>query len=222
MSVRLPSSGLVLITGVSMACFVGLPALGWGSLGGLLSEPARAAALAVIAAAATASLFSGIHLGGCVRADAREQWRLAPLAVISLLIAVVPAYDDRREIATLGGTPTRWAGLALVVVGAIFRVGPMFVLGKRFTWPLAGQEPDRLRTTGFYRYVRHPSYLGALVGGVGWVLVFRSGLGLVLIALLIPAFLPMIPAEEVLLLAEFGEGYRAYQRRTWRLVPFVY
>jgi protein-S-isoprenylcysteine O-methyltransferase Ste14 len=196
--------------------------LGWGDLAGLFSDPARAGAFVILTVAATISLFSGINLGGCVRADARERWRLAPLVALSLLIAVVPAYDDRHEITTIDGTPTRWLGLVLMTIGATLRVGPMFVLGRRFTWPLASQESHRLMTTGFYRYVRHPSYLGAFLGGIGWVLVFRSGLGLGLIALLIPAFLPMVLAEETLLVAEFGEAYEAYRRKTWRLVPFVY
>ena len=222
MSDRWPSLGLVLITGFSLVCFVALPALGWGDLPGLYSDPARAGAFAVLAAAATISLFSGINLGGCIRADARQRWRLVPLVAISLLIAVVPAHDDRHEIATVDGHATRWLGLALMSLGALLRVGPMFVLGRRFTWPLASQEAHRLMTTGFYRHVRHPSYLGALLGGIGWVLVFRSGLGLGLIALLIPAFLPMVLAEEALLAAEFGEEYERYRQKTWRLVPFVY
>jgi protein-S-isoprenylcysteine O-methyltransferase Ste14 len=41
-------------------------------------------------------------------------------------------------------------------------------------------------------------------------------------ALLVPAFLPVVLAEEALLEAEFGDEYRAYRRRTWRLVPFLY
>ena len=135
------------------------------------------------------------------RADARDRWILAPLVVVSLGIAVVPALDDRRDLATLDGDATRYLGLVLMIVGSVLRVGPMFVLGRRFTWPLASQEPHPLITSGFYRFVRHPSYLGAFLGGIGWVLVFRSGLGLILMAMLLPAFLPVVRAEEALLMA---------------------
>ena len=109
-----------------------------------------------------------------------------------------------------------------MVVGAVFRVGPMFVLGPRFTWPLASQQKHDLISSGFYRFVRHPSYAGAFIGGIGWVLVFRSGLGLMLMASLLPAFLPVVWSEEELLMEEFGDDYQAYRKRTWRLVPFVY
>jgi protein-S-isoprenylcysteine O-methyltransferase Ste14 len=219
---RVSSFGVLLVTGISVALFFGLSALGWGSVGGLLGHPARAGALLIVAISAAASLFTGIHLGGCVRADARERWVLVPLTLISLGIAVLPAYDDRRDLLTIDGDATRYVGLVLLTIGAWLRVGPMFVLGRRFTWPLASQEESRLMTTGFYRFVRHPSYLGAFVGGIGWVLAFRSGLGLILILLLLPAFLHVVRAEEALLMEEFGEDYAAYRRRTWRVIPFVY
>jgi protein-S-isoprenylcysteine O-methyltransferase Ste14 len=219
---RRPTAGLLLVTAVSDILFFGLSILGWGGLDALFSHPARAVAFGVIALASVVALFSGINLGGCVRADARDRWMLAPLVVISLGIAFVPAFDDRRDLATIDGDETRHLGLALMVVGCVLRVGPMFVLGRRFTWPLASQEKHALITGGFYRLVRHPSYLGAFLGGIGWVLVFRSGLGLILMAMMLPAFLHVVRAEEGLLMAEFGEEYEAYRRRTWRLVPFLY
>ena len=61
----------------------------------------------MVGLAAVASLFTGINLGGCVRADAQDRWMLAPLVALSLLIAVVPAYDDRHDLATIDGEPTR-------------------------------------------------------------------------------------------------------------------
>ena len=220
---RRPTPALLAVTAGSVVAFFGLAAIPWGSFRLLWSNPWRGGALALIGLAAAASLFSGIHLGGCVRADARDRWRLAPLAGLSLALAVGPGYDDRLGWLPIGGGDlVRGLGLGMTLAGSVLRVGPMFVLGRRFTWPLASQPSHRLETTGFYRYVRHPSYIGAFLGGIGWALVFRSGLGLILMALLLPAFLPVAIAEETLLEAEFGEVYRDYRRKTWRLIPFVY
>ena len=130
MVARLPSPGLLLVSAISMVFFVILPCLGWGSVGGLFADPARAGAFVVIGLACVASLFTGINLGGCVRADAKDRWLLVPLGLISLGIAVVPAYDDHHDLATIDGDATRYLGLILLVVGAVLRVGPMFVLGR--------------------------------------------------------------------------------------------
>src|SRR5271154_4452040 len=100
---RLPSPGLLLVTAISLVVFASLPCLGWGSLAGLFAHPVRVGAFLVIGVAAAASLFTGINLGGCVRADAKDRWMLAPLVLISLGIAVVPAYDDRHDLLTIDG-----------------------------------------------------------------------------------------------------------------------
>ena len=187
----------------------------------LFAHPARAAACVYIVLLSVVALFSGINLA--VRTPERPR-RQAPCRRHPPQPGggrTARVYD-RRGIATIDGDAVRYLGLILLIVGGGLRVGPMFVLGRRFTYPLATQEPHPLMTTGFYRFIRHPSYLGGLLGMVGWVLVFRSGVGLVLGLLLIPVFIGVIRAEEELLRAEFGEQYAAYQRRTWRLIPFVY
>lgn len=97
----------------------------------------------------------------------------------------------------------------------------MFVLGHRFSAFVAIQERHELVTDGPYRHLRHPSYLGALLGSVGWALVCRSVVGLLLSVLVWGALLVRIDAEEALLASEFGAPYQAYRARTWRLIPWV-
>ncbi len=43
-----------------------------------------------------------------------------------------------------------------------------------------------LVTGGVYRVIRHPSYLGLLLGLFGWDLVFRSAIGILVSLLLLP------------------------------------
>jgi protein-S-isoprenylcysteine O-methyltransferase Ste14 len=70
--------------------------------------------------------------------------------------------------------------------------------------------------------VRHPSYLGLLVNSLGWALAFRSGVGVLLAALLIPPLIARIHAEERLLRSQFGGEYVVYWRCTSRLMPGLY
>ncbi len=220
--VRVPDGSILALTVGSTVAFLGLAAVGWGGWGPLVADPARAWACGVVSAAALASLFTGINLGGCVRADSRGWWVLFPVAGLVLASAWLASYADRRDLGTIGGEPVRHAGLLLLAIGGVLRVGPMFLLGPRFTWPVAAQSGHRLLTSGLYRRIRHPSYAGGLLGMAGWSLVFRSGVGLGLTLLVVPAVVSVIRAEEALLIIEHGESYADYRRRTWRLVPFLY
>jgi hypothetical protein len=51
---------------------------------------------------------------------------------------------------------------------------------------MAIQPGHALVTTGLYGVVRHPSYLGLLVNSLGWAFAFRSVVGVLLTALLVP------------------------------------
>ena len=77
-------------------------------------------------------------------------------------------------------------------------------------------------TNGPYRIIRHPSYAGLLVNSLGWALVFRSGVGLVLTLLIVPPLIARMRAEEALLRSQFGGEYDAYCARTSRLLPGIY
>ena len=87
---------------------------------------------------------------------------------------------------------------------------------------MAIQPGHELVMSGVYRVIRHPSYLGLVVNSLGWALAFRSGVGVVLTALLIPPLLARIHAEERLLRTQFGGEYDTYCRRTSRLIPGLY
>ena len=110
----------------------------------------------------------------------------------------------------------------LFAAGGALRIWPVFVLGRRFSGLVAIQTGHTLVTGGLYAVIRHPSYLGLLVNSLGWALAFRSSVGVLLTALLIPALVARIRAEERLLRTHFGGEYDAYCRRTSRLLPGLY
>jgi protein-S-isoprenylcysteine O-methyltransferase Ste14 len=139
-----------------------------------------------------------------------------------VLAAFLPALTDRKEFWTLDGDAIRWLGVVLFAAGGALRLWPVVVLGNRFSGLVAIQPGHTLVTSGVYGVIRHPSYLGLLVNTLGWVLAFRSGVGLVITALIIPPLLARIRAEERLLRAQFGAEYDAYRARTSRLIPGLY
>jgi protein-S-isoprenylcysteine O-methyltransferase Ste14 len=57
---------------------------------------------------------------------------------------------------------------------------------------------------------------------MGWALVFRAGVGVLLAALMLVPLVARMNAEERLLREHFGSEYDAYYARTKRLIPGVY
>ena len=168
------------------------------------------------------ALFTSGNLSSGEREDRSNRWVIAAFTVIGLLAAYLPAYTDRKEVWTLDGDAVRWLGVVLFAAGGALRLWPVFVLGRRFSGLVAIQPGHKLVTTGIYSVIRQPSYLGLLVSSLGWALVFRSGVGVLLAALLIPPLIARINAEEALLNSEFGDEYDAYRARTSRLIPGIY
>ncbi|MGA9274519.1 MAG: isoprenylcysteine carboxylmethyltransferase family protein, partial [Candidatus Cybelea sp.] len=104
----------------------------------------------------------------------------------------------------------------------ILRIAPVFILGNRFSGLVAIQPEHTLVTAGIYGVIRHPSYLGLLLSAFGWALAFRSGLGVLLAAILIPIIVVRMNSEEQLLASQFGAEYADYRACTSRLIPGVY
>jgi len=78
-------------------------------------------------------------------------------------------------------------------------------------------------THGPYRVLRHPGYAASCLVWVGATLAFGWWPAAVVVgALLLLAYGWRIRAEEALLQTTFGQAYRDYAARTWRLVPGVY
>jgi protein-S-isoprenylcysteine O-methyltransferase Ste14 len=217
---RMPDIRITLLLVPSTLLIFAFPCWAWGDVRGLLAHPARAGTLLVAAAGSLAFLFSGIDFTSLKWEDRRTRIVLPALIAITVPLLFLPAYADRRNISVFDGDTVRYLGLVVYVVGCVLRIGPMFTLKKRFRAPWTTQDQHNLITTGFYRYIRHPSYLGAILALLGWFLVFRCWIGFVAGLLLTPLAIPAIRKEEKMLADEFGEEYEAYRRRTWML-PFV-
>ncbi len=212
---------LVLIV-VGTAAYLGLAILGGGGFAAFFSHPALVALTVALAGLVGAAFCAGGNLSAGVREDRGNRWVIAAFAVIGLAAGYVPAYTDRVGFWVIDGAAVRWAGVALFVAGGVLRLWPVWVLGDRFSGLVAIQPGHELVTSGIYRVIRNPSYLGLIVNMLGWSLAFRAGAGVVLTAILMVPLIVRIHAEERLLRAEFGSEYEAYCRRSSRLIPGLY
>ncbi len=210
---------LALINIVASLVYLGLAIAGSGGFAAFFSVKALLVLAITFLVLSGLGLFSSGNLSPGEREDRSNRWVLAVFMLLGLLAAYLPSYTDRKEFWTIDGDAVRWLGVALFAAGGALRIWPVFVLGRRFSGLVAIQPGHTLVTNGVYGVIRHPSYLGLLVNSLGWGLAFRSVVGVLLTALMIPVLFARIRAEEALLRDFFGAEYEAYCARTPRLIP---
>lgn len=161
--------------------------------------------------------------GGGARSEDRGSLRrlwvviLVAIAVAFVAAGALPAAHSRVLLRL------RPAGVGLFAGGLLLRWYAIVHLGRFFTVDVALAADHRVVDTGPYRFLRHPSYTGALAAfsGLG-ICMANWGSLLVLTGPITAVFLQRIRLEEAVLLQGLGEPYRVYCARTRRLIPFVY
>ena len=115
------------------------------------------------------------------------------------------------------------AGLAMMIAGIAIRWTAILTLRKYFTVNIVIQEGHKVIKSGIYRFVRHPSYSGALIAFWGMGLIFTNIFSL--IVLVVPVtigFIKRIKIEEAALLEAFGDEYEEYRKQSKKLFPGIY
>jgi protein-S-isoprenylcysteine O-methyltransferase Ste14 len=114
-------------------------------------------------------------------------------------------------------------GVIAMIAGLGIRVWSMQTLGRFYTRRLTIAEGQKIVQAGPYRILRHPGYLGTLLVWIGLPATQANWIALCALALLMGiAYGRRINLEENMLVQQFGEEYRQYMKRTWRLVPFIF
>jgi len=217
------SSVKIIFTGlISIFIQFGLAILGWGGWTPFWAHPAFKALAWVTVGLSVLAVFSGGGMNTGEKEDRGNRWVLGAFSLIALGMSFFSTYTDRIGFWTLDGDAMRWVGVWVCAAGGLLRIVPVYVLKNRFSGLVAIQQGHKLETHGIYGMIRNPSYLGMIITSLGWVLVFRSGVGVLLTACMLIPLVARIHSEERLLREHFGAEYDAYVARTWRLVPGVY
>lgn len=116
-----------------------------------------------------------------------------------------------------------WFGIALICAGTWLRQVAINTLGTYHVMTIATQENQPVISRGVYRYIRHPSYLGAIIAVVGVALSLNSLIGSIgLVAVTIATLVHRIGIEDTYLSEHLGKSYQLYRQHTFRLIPFVW
>jgi protein-S-isoprenylcysteine O-methyltransferase Ste14 len=161
-------------------------------------------------------------------ASRRERVRDGMLLAISFTgLFVVPAIyvtTGAPEVADYPFHPLlAWLGTGTFAVALVGFYRTHRDLGRFWSVTLEIRQTHQLVTTGVYRYVRHPMYAAFFLWAVAQALLLPNWVagaaGLVGFGTL---FALRVGHEERMMEAAFGDAWRAYAARTWRVVPGVF
>ena len=121
------------------------------------------------------------------------------------------------------GTIKYFSGISLMIVGITLRLFTVFSLKSLFTADVAIHQNHKLKTDGLFKIIRHPSYSGSLLTFLGFGLTLGNWLSLLIVFLpVLAVFLYRINIEEKALMNNFKDEYVDYQKKTKKLIPFIF
>ena len=110
--------------------------------------------------------------------------------------------------------------LIIMILGLALRTWSIHTLGNYFTMHLAIQEEHKIICKGPYKYLRHPSYVGAFLTYLGTTVFLHSWFSFVAAAVMLSiAWLRRMHYEEILLINKFGQEYKSYCKTAKRAIP---
>jgi protein-S-isoprenylcysteine O-methyltransferase Ste14 len=158
---------------------------------------------------------------------ARGPHEIARLLVSLTGLVLLPLLYVATNFPEFAGYPFRPVQASLGVLVALVSL-VMFrlthrALGRNWSVSLDVREQHTLVTEGVYSHVRHPMYTAFWLWAVAQALLLPNWIvgfaGLVGFGIL---FFGRVAREERMMLESFGDKYRVYMSRTYRIIPLVY
>jgi protein-S-isoprenylcysteine O-methyltransferase Ste14 len=179
--------------------------------------------VSLLAFAGPTFLFVSGRRGG-PKTRARQEGGGAPvvanLAASGLFFLALLMYSGSSEASM--ALPLALSGCLLALAGAALVRRSRAALGPAWSFVPKADQGTGLVTTGPYRLVRHPIYLGLALLAMGEALAFGSWPALVIALLgMVPTFAWRARAEEKLLSRTFGERYAVYRQQTKMIIPYL-
>ena len=143
---------------------------------------------------------------------------VANLAAFGLFFPSLLIFSDNSEASM--AVPLALSGCLLALAGAALVVRSRAELGPAWSFVPKADQGTGLVTTGPYRLVRHPIYLGLALLAIGEALTFGSWPALMIVLSgVVPTIAWRARAEEKLLSRTFGERYAVYRKQTKMIIP---
>lgn len=114
------------------------------------------------------------------------------------------------------------SGFIIGIAGLSFCFYAQVKMGN--SWRVGIDENDKteLITTGLYKYIRNPTYLGIFILNIGIWLIWPTWSVFILNFTFILSLEFQVRCEEDFLESRFGDIYVIYKKKSWRYLPFIY
>ena len=113
----------------------------------------------------------------------------------------------------------QWLGIIVAIPPIFYLIWVHRHLDTQWSIALELQEDHKLITSGPYKRIRHPMYLGIFVYTIGLILISSDLLVLLFFGFSIWVNYRRIPDEEQMMIEEFGDDYLEYMKQTGKLLP---
>lgn len=179
----------------------------------------------------------GIFIEMAIRAPLRKTWKAAAktdqrissteralLGILFLVMFFIPLiYSVTNWLDFADYQLPTWMGW----LGVILLAGALFIFARahqdlKANWSptLEIRQDHTLITNGIYRFIRHPMYASQWIWVIAQTLLLQNWLAGPLDLLFFIVFYTLrVRAEEKMMIDTFGDAYRAYMKKTGRIIP---
>lgn len=116
----------------------------------------------------------------------------------------------------------RIIGLLVFIIFSFLQIMSHRYLGKNYAQEIAIVKGHELVTDKYYKFIRHPQYLGQLVSDLGAGIALAGFVIIPLVLLVeVPLFLMRAKREDQLLENHFQEEWLDYKKKSGFIIPFI-
>ena len=113
----------------------------------------------------------------------------------------------------------QWFGIIIAIPPILYLIWVHRHLDTQWSIALELNEDHKLITSGPYKQIRHPMYLGIFIYTLGLMLISLDLLVMIFFGFSIWVNYRRIPEEEQMMIDEFGDEYLEYMKHSGRLLP---